>query len=498
MKTISKTSLAVLTAGALGLPAGWLFADNKAEDAEREPADRVGEFLLQEIEGDDELLRELLQKAAAGGGALKLELDGDQAEEFLKDGDAFNEKLKKLLENAAQLDADELKQELRDNPGARRLELDPGKRGMGDFLKFFEGQLEARPPTRNEKDHRSALSDWATVVEEASASTAEVLDADGKQVALATVVDERGYLVTKASELPSGRFNVVFGDGRKAQAKRLDVNEAWDLALLKIPGKGLTAAKLTDGNIDLGSFLAAPGTGGLPIATGVVSVLPRNLSLFERGFLGIGMEDDGETVRINEVYGRSAAARAGLKVGDEVLAIDGDTIDGSAHLAMLVGDRAPGEVLKIRYRRGGDEAEVEVKLGKRDRPVTPQVPHVGEYMGGRLSNNRDEFPNALQHDLTLAPEECGGPLVNLDGDVVGLNLARGGRVKSFAIPAMDLKGLLLELDSGRFSIDDGRLAERELEAVDREIADMERRLKRARERREAAERALEKAGEKRD
>ena len=32
------------------------------------------------------------------------------------------------------------------------------------------------------------------------------------------------------------------------------------------------------------------------------------------------------------------------------------------------------------------------------------------------------------------PADCGGPLVNLDGKVVGMNIARAGRTESYAIP----------------------------------------------------------------
>ena len=41
----------------------------------------------------------------------------------------------------------------------------------------------------------------------------------------------------------------------------------------------------------------------------------------------------------------------------------------------------------------------------------------------------------IQHDSILAPAQCGGPICDLDGKVVGLNIARAGRVESFALPA---------------------------------------------------------------
>jgi RNA polymerase sigma factor (TIGR02999 family) len=39
----------------------------------------------------------------------------------------------------------------------------------------------------------------------------------------------------------------------------------------------------------------------------------------------------------------------------------------------------------------------------------------------------------------LKPEECGGPLVDVDGRAVGLNIARAGRVETLALPARCFK-----------------------------------------------------------
>ena len=63
-------------------------------------------------------------------------------------------------------------------------------------------------------------------------------------------------------------------------------------------------------------------------------------------------------------------------------------------------------------------------------------------MSGDLSARTDGFPMAIQHDIPLQPSECGGPLLDLGGRCVGINVARAGRVKTFAVPAKDLKELL--------------------------------------------------------
>jgi serine protease Do len=60
-----------------------------------------------------------------------------------------------------------------------------------------------------------------------------------------------------------------------------------------------------------------------------------------------------------------------------------------------------------------------------------------------LSERRVLFPSALEHDTVLLPNQCGGPLVDLEGNVIGINIARANRVASYAIPA-DVARPLLE------------------------------------------------------
>ncbi|MEX2027294.1 MAG: S1C family serine protease, partial [Pirellulaceae bacterium] len=58
---------------------------------------------------------------------------------------------------------------------------------------------------------------------------------------------------------------------------------------------------------------------------------------------------------------------------------------------------------------------------------------------------------AIQHDTVLKPSECGGPIVDLSGKVVGINIARGGRVESYALPATLVRSLLPDLMSGKLN-----------------------------------------------
>src|SRR5262249_59985794 len=65
-------------------------------------------------------------------------------------------------------------------------------------------------------------------------------------------------------------------------------------------------------------------------------------------------------------------------------------------------------------------------------------------LGSDLSVRRTGFPAVLQTDMVIKPTDCGGPLVDLDGKTVGLVIARGGRVESYAIPSEEIRPLIAD------------------------------------------------------
>jgi S1-C subfamily serine protease len=65
-----------------------------------------------------------------------------------------------------------------------------------------------------------------------------------------------------------------------------------------------------------------------------------------------------------------------------------------------------------------------------------------ERMGTNLSLVRTGFPSVIQTDMQLDRKRCGGPVVDLEGNVVGIAIARADRTRSFIIPTAHLTQLL--------------------------------------------------------
>lgn len=95
----------------------------------------------------------------------------------------------------------------------------------------------------------------------------------------------------------------------------------------------------------------------------------------ERPFLGVAPRDPvaaesremnlqtGVGAVIEEVIEGTAAEEAGIRKGDVVTAVNGETVRGAQGLVELIGSREPGEEVTLKILRGGKEMELEIELG---------------------------------------------------------------------------------------------------------------------------------------
>ncbi len=326
----------------------------------------------------------------------------------------------------------ELYQDLWDELVAgKRVELAP--RGLGERSEIF----------------RRAIADGSSI-------TVDVL-CDGRPTLLGTIVDPEGWILTKASDL-DGRISCRLSDGREFEATRCGVSQQHDLAMLKVQPRGLPKIKWSQrGEPSVGTLVSAPGCRtkwSLSIVGGRVhpisaKVAAENASL-SAGVIShrrravppmIGLpkidvkERDGGLV-VTAVHQGSAEAAIGLQVGDFVSRIKGQPMPTlRAYDEVLARNEVAGDPITMSVRRGGREIVVRVILD----------PSVGKSSTFPLSHRRTGFPDVLSTDLDLRPETCGGPLIDLMGEVVGVNIARESEIESYAIPAETVRKLIDEL-----------------------------------------------------
>lgn len=90
------------------------------------------------------------------------------------------------------------------------------------------------------------------------------------------------------------------------------------------------------------------------------------------GWLGVYTDPNSEAPRVVECVPGSPAEKAGLAVGDVILAIDDTIVANTAELTKAVRARSPGDQVALRIRREGKEVTVAVVLG--ERPAQGGVP----------------------------------------------------------------------------------------------------------------------------
>lgn len=294
---------------------------------------------------------------------------------------------------------------------------------------------------------------FAPAVKQARASTVE-LWCRGKQVALGTVIDDEGHILSKASELQSD-VHCRFPDGDEVRAGLVAIDRKYDLALLHVERDELTPVVWADQDLaEVGRWVITPGIDETPLAVGVSSVERISIARpYGRGELGVHLDAAEKRPTISHVSPFSAAARCGLQVGDVILQMADRVVDSTDSWNHTINRYHPGDTFFLRVLRDNKDYlnfQVTLERGFKNRFRDRQS--VQNAMGVKLSTRRADFNNVLQHDTILSSNECGGPLVNLKGEIIGMNIARGGRTESFAIPVSILKRRIQELHSGRLAI----------------------------------------------
>jgi S1-C subfamily serine protease len=163
--------------------------------------------------------------------------------------------------------------------------------------------------------------------------------------------------------------------------------------------------------------------------------------------LGINLEDGPTGPIVAVVLPDSGAAEAGIQDGDIVESLDGTSYRTAEGLRKALGALYPGDRVKLSIRRGDERLDLTAEL--RDRWQLLIGDRAELMVNGPTNGRASGFEQAIQHDTVLEPNRCGGPIVDIEGHVVALNIARAGRVATYAIPAeivqRDINSMLEEL-----------------------------------------------------
>lgn len=285
---------------------------------------------------------------------------------------------------------------------------------------------------------------------QAGKSTVWIWVGGKRQLCVGTVVGDGTQVIAKWSELSRARgaeLQCVAAGNETHAASIVGVYEDEDLALLKLKSGRLCPVVWAAGEKPaLGKFLVAAGPGDTPLGMGVVSVMERSLRESDHAFFGVGAEShaDGTGVVIRQIAELSPAETAGLQVEDIILSVNDNRVSGLMEFRAILAAKKPGESVSVLFSRKGQEKAVEITLASKVglNSFPQRRLEVMERMGGEISGVRDGFPSVLQTDMILNPEECGGPVIDLSGNIVGIAAARAGRIRTYVIPAEEVVNML--------------------------------------------------------
>lgn len=305
--------------------------------------------------------------------------------------------------------------------------------------------------------HRRDSSEMMRLVHPIAASIegsiVEVINS-GRPVALGTVVQRQEgtskapatvnpsdqidtYILTKRSELSGDPIRVRLADGRLLPARVAAVRRASDLALLVVQADANTVRDaLKPVTFErfvpmIGSFLISPDRSARVIGLGVVGASPRKVA--HKGRLGIELQRIEEIgARVRNIIPNSGADEAGLERGDRIIAIDGRTQSNVDKVVSTLNSMFPGEVVQLTIERDGSTVDIPARLSEY---AVMQESENDARVNGARNVRLSGFEQAIQHDTVLNPEQCGGPILDSEGRVIGINIARAGRVVSYALTA---------------------------------------------------------------
>lgn len=259
----------------------------------------------------------------------------------------------------------------------------------------------------------------------------------GRPVSLGTIVSADGFVLTKRSELSSDPIRVRLSDGRMFPARVAAVRRRNDLAMLRVDTDAdLSPVEFSSETPPIASFLVSPGRTGRPLGIGVVGVRERPIS--HQGRLGVMLQDgpNGRAL-VQLVWPESGAALAGIEPGDRIIAINGREEKNRVGVIETLRGMFPGENVRLTILRPNEVKElVPLEMDARIRDIGMLNESKSDTkVNGPRNLRLSGFDRVIQHDTVLDPDECGGPVIDTSGRVVGINIARAGRIVSYFLPS---------------------------------------------------------------
>lgn len=255
-------------------------------------------------------------------------------------------------------------------------------------------------------------------------------------VAYGVILTPDGYIATKASELKSHKDLMLrIGADRYEHFQIIGSDPVTDMLLIKVDVMNLPAPGPITGEAPLGTIVVSNGSTTRMLRRaqlGVISSLSRPIPNDDQAYVGVIFSNPAT---LKEVIKNSPADQAGAMAGDQVLSLDGSPVSTLEAMSPILSKKQIGDQLVVKVKRAHKTLSYTINLGSRRKFTGERTPQTSnDLISGGFSTRRDDFPMVLQHDTPSRYTMMGGPLLNLKGELLGMNMARVNRAENYALP----------------------------------------------------------------
>ncbi len=203
-------------------------------------------------------------------------------------------------------------------------------------------------------------------------------------------------------------------------------------AAINTGNSGGPAFNLAGEVVGVNSEIYTPNGGNVGIAFAIPSATVKQVTsaliehgVVTRGFLGVTIQDVNRDIAdsvglesakgalVTQLTDDSPGAKAGLKSGDIILAVDGQNIDDAISLSRVIAGKAPGTSVALTVWRDSAETTVNATLGElsETQPAQPDEPTQSDEPGS---------PTATSVGISVVPNGDGDGLLiqNVEDDSV--------------------------------------------------------------------------------
>lgn len=243
------------------------------------------------------------------------------------------------------------------------------------------------------------------------------------------------FIISKSSQVADNSFTWV--NDRQVPLKVVQRDKERDLVALSLAYRfpqPIAMSKLNTPEAKdcelTGTFLYTPLPQG-EAKTSVYGLTVQELpNRFSSGGFNAYLQEQNGCPTITKVDSGGSAEKAGLKHGDCVFRINGVAVNGAKDFNNEMMKYYPGDSVRFSVRRNTDTLTVALVLTPR---ILLEQNHPMNRFNGSKSVRRDGFRNVILHDARLRSYQCGSPLYDFKGNLIGLNIARFSHTTAVAL-----------------------------------------------------------------